>query len=295
MKAMESDSFSPEYLAETTLDDSVFAAAYSRVTPENRALLKTCIARLYDWYGPSRIAASAIDHSWKQGFASRTLSCPRQRCALFFDASTGPAALLAALVPALAAGVGQVAAIFVGQGDPSDAVLTALELAGQELVLVVVPDQVQELAALNHGPEGCIVTLGGVAALFKDIPGPVWAGPLKRRLGIWLEAEYPVDLSAVAFAHPDAAVTVMGGKTARPEGFLFQDGTFDDFLAVGFHALLVPSAKVHAALERACLVLGPGQEGCWLYPGLSPDHFITRRIAWQSGGQAGGSQNCEGI
>ena len=45
----------------------------------------------------------------------------------------------------------------------------------------------------------------------------------------------------------------------------------------------LPAERMDAATSRARLLLGPGQEGCWFWPDLHPDHFQSHCIAWTSG------------
>lgn len=269
---MDTDSTLPHWAYSARLDDGLFAAAYDHVSAPRRALLKTCIARLYAWYGPAAVSGERSRLRWSQGFTSLQSRSPRHRCLVVFGSGVGPAALLAALMPARALGVGEVVAAYTGEGDPSDGVLVALELAGQELVVRADADGLAELVLAHEGPQGCVMFPGGESQVPKERV-PTWSGPGKRRLGVWTDASDPVDLEALAFAHPEADITVMGEGAET-------SGSFDDLLQGAHHGLVVPNAMTRRAMDHACLTLTPGHEGCWLYPGLDRHFFSMHTVAW---------------
>jgi hypothetical protein len=289
------------------IPDERFAEAYAEVADQRRALLKTCIARLWEWFGPCRASEELAVRRWRQGFVSRTSTRPRAACAVFFPPSVGPAALLAALVPARALGVGEVLAVCCG-GEPPAApvltapVLTALELAGVEDALLLPPESASRLASLLAGTECCNVVLGE-ALDGSSHSCSSWRAPHPRSVGVWLEGgatdENPdpdPDLDALAFAHPDAGLLVMGESeqpplscAVLPVNARYVSGTFEDFLAIGFHGVVVPQGRLEAASQRQSLTLAAGQESCWLHAGLTADHFRIKRHAW--GGPGGPQDN----
>ncbi|MGE4505333.1 MAG: hypothetical protein AB7D51_08280 [Desulfovibrionaceae bacterium] len=281
------------------IPDERFAEAYAEVPDQRRALLKTCIARLWEWFGPCRASEELVVRRWRQGFVSRTSKRPRAACAVFFTPSVGPAALLAALVPARALGVGEVLAVCCGGEPPAAPVLTALELAGVEDALLLSAELSAHLASLLAGTECSNVVLGE-ALDGSSRSCSSWRAPHPRSVGVWLDgtpgAGPDPDLDALAFAHSDAGLLVMGESeqpplsgAALPVNARYVSGTFDDFLAIGFHGVVVPQGRLVAASEHQGLTLAAGQEGCWLHAGLTADHFRIKRHAW--GGPGGPQDN----
>jgi hypothetical protein len=279
---MESDSNYPDWLYDAVYEDTLFAAAYAAVAPPRRAVLKTCIARLFDWYGPARISEKATSAQWRQGFSSLTRSAPRNRCAVLFDATVGPAALLAALMPARALGLANVVAVYTGESKPGPAVLVALELAGQELVLGATGKLLDEIVELHAGPNSCMLTLGETSTGCCNLPERVWTGPVRQTLAVWQDAHSSFDLAAIRFAHCEAEITVMGEGEGEdmPEGVTLSAGNFADLLGLGAQAIFAPAQFTEQALEATGLVFGPGHEGCWLYPELSTRFFLSNKVAW---------------
>ncbi len=276
---MDSDSIYPDSLA--LVKDDLFAAAYARVPANFRALLKTSISRLYQWYGPARTNETHTKHRWRQGFVSLSNSSICSRCAIFCTPEIGPAALLAALVPALSLGVSQVSVVFIGSGPVPDALLTALELAGQETVFVVDEQQGREIGALHVAPDACILALGAATGLLDNVQ-LTWSRPREHKLGVWQDKPDSLDLEALAFAHPDAKITLMGDATDIPGDFAFKPGGFDEFLSCDHDGLFVPQERAKQALSCGALVLGPGHEACWLHTDLSAFIYTHTQVAWLS-------------
>ncbi len=280
---MDSDSIYPDILLAALVGDDLFAAAYARTPANFRALLKTSISRLYQWYGPAKTSETHTKQCWRQGFVSLSSSSICNRCAIFCTPEIGPATLLAALVPALSLGVPQVCVVFVGPGPLPDSLLTALELAGQETVFVVNEQHGKEIVALHAEADACVLVLGqAISGLDGQdgLNGPAWSRPQQRRLGIWRDEPDSLDLEALAFAHPDAEVTLMGDSTDVPEGFVFEAGGFDEFLSRGYDGLFVPQERATQALDSGALVLGPGHEACWLHTDLFAFAYTQTRVAW---------------
>jgi hypothetical protein len=92
------------------------------------------------------------------------------------------------------------------------------------------------------------------------------------------------DYQAIGAAHPGLDVTVWGpGRGSAPERWRSGQGEWESFLAAGGDVLYVPGQGVREALSRAPLVLTPGQEGCWVFPGLGPADFVRTHAAWSEG------------
>ena len=284
----------PDWITPFIPDDALFAQAYQGVGDNERAWLKTSIARQHDWCAPRKDVAGEDLRRWIGGFETRTRFEPVDFAVVLFDDSLlSPARLLAALMPALAAGVRHILAARVGEGGPwRKAVLTGLELAGQELVIDIDENQARRL--LNDLREtdrpGGVAVLGPKAAV-------VWAGEqhsasrmtfwrprFSRMASIWMEDGSTFDLEALAFMHPDISFSVYGAEATLPAiNFSRVNGGFDDFLAAMGDVAYLPSERMEHALGRAKLALGPGHEGCWIWPDLHPNLFQFHSTAWTLG------------
>ncbi len=98
------------------VDDTAFAAAYEATGDVDRARLKTCIARLHVLYGQSGdVREGHAVTRWRQGFVSMERATPCAWALVCMDGAwTSAPRLLAALLPALFAGVGCVAVLRTG-------------------------------------------------------------------------------------------------------------------------------------------------------------------------------------
>jgi len=282
----------PEWINAFVVDDGLFARAYEAVPDQRRALLKTCIARLFEWYGPSRRTASRQAVAWRGGFDSVQASAPADYAVVVFDADlASPARLLAAVVPPLSCGVKNVLAVRLGGGDWPRPLLTGLELAGQELVADMSPGRVKGLLEEMDaaGAAGVVLGLELRQGVFRSLRFPT------RRIdftclncdcgaSLWMDADEPFDLEELAFAQPGLSFAVHGAETPLlPEGCRREGKDFQGFLDSIREVAYAPASRVGEALDRARLVLGPGQEGCWVWPQLRPGHFQFHSTAWTIG------------
>ena len=285
----------PTWALDACLDDETFAAAYEAVPADRRALLKTAIARQYAWRAPAPCSENRCARVWTQGFESLEVVAPADVCLLLFDAScASPALFLAALLPALNAGIGTVLAVHArGPQDApaSEAVLAAFELAGQEAVLELPPDKVRDLiGASTENGESCVVlafgdTAGLVPQGFADgFARRVWTAPPRPDMAVFLAGEdQDPDLEALAFAHPCGRFLLAGASSPLPdERFTLLGPEFDDLVPAGGSVCFVSGQHAETALESFPLVFGPGHEACWLFPDLHSEFFQVRRTAWRS-------------
>jgi len=283
-----------EWINELVPDDSLFARAYQDVPDRNRALMKTGIARLYDWYGPRKDVSGETALRWSGGFDTKQTFDPVDFAVVLFDGSLqSPARLLAALVPALAGGVKNVLAARVGSSAPwRNAVLTGLELAGQELVVDMTDVQARRLfnELRDTGVPGAVAVLGPKAAVIKSSELQsasrisFWRPRFSRAAVVWMDDESTFDLEALAFMHPDIIFSVFGAEPPLPaDNFSYEGDGFDEFLRAIMDVAYLPSQRTDQALKRAKLVLGPGQEACWVWPDLRLDHFQFHSTAWTIG------------
>lgn len=284
----------PDWINDLVPDDALFARAYQDISDQDRALMKTCIQRLYDWYGPKKDIRSVTERCWKSGFESRAVCEAVDFVVVLFDGSLlSPARLLAALVPALAAGVESVLAVRVSTGAPwRKALLTGLELAGQEFVVDMTDVQVRklfnELRETNR--TGAVTVLGPKAAVIKSSELQAasrisfWRPRFSRLAAVWMDDAHTFDLDALAFTHPDIVFSVFGAEPELPaDNFSYEGDGFDDFMDSIMDVAYLPPERMDQALKQAKLVLGPGQEGCWIWPDLYSELFQFHRTAWTIG------------
>jgi len=284
----------PSWLDGSLASDAAFGRAYAAVPDVRRALLKTAIARLWEWCGPADAVSLRRDMLWRSGLRSVSVAGPRRFALVLFDAGeTSPVRLLAALVPALAAGIPEVLAVRLGgRALPPAPQLLALELAGVERLALLSRKRCTELLEhLGQGGES-----GLVLALGRDAGSVLAAAPLhpaRQRAwvpgggpaGVWLDRTGSPDLEALAFAQHGAEINVWGGRgRSIPDGFVRRSGTFETFLRQGYATLYVPEERREACAGRAPLVLGPGCESCWLWPDLEVSLFTPRHVCWSVDG-----------
>jgi hypothetical protein len=292
---MRSPSFSfPDWISEFVPDDALFARAYNDIADRDRAWIKSGIARLYDWYGPRKDVGGEISRRWRAGFDTRLVYDAVDFSVILFDGSLlSPSRLLAALIPAIAGGVENVLAVRVSNGSPwRKAILTGLELAGQELVADMTELQARKL--FNELREtnlpGAVTVLGPRAAVIKTNELQAasrisfWRPRYTRAAAIWMDDETTFDLEALAFIHPDIVFSVFGVEPSLPaDNFSYEGDGFESFLDAIMDVAYVPAERVPLAQKKAKIVLGPGQEGGWVWPDLHPEHFQFHSIAWTTG------------
>jgi len=292
---MKDTSFSfPDWLYELVPDDELFARAYEDISDQKRAWMKTSIARLYDWYGPQKDIAGASIRHWHSGFDTKQTFSAVDFAVVLFDGSLlSPTRLLAALVPALAGGVKNVLAARVAGGPWRKAILTGMELAGQEMVVDVTEAQARRLfnELRDTGHTGAVTVLGPKAAVIKTSELQAasrisfWRPRFSRAAVVWMDDESSFDLETLAFMHPDIIFSVFGTEPELPaDNFSYEGDQFDDFIAAIMDVAYLPANRMDRALEKAKVVLGPGQEGCWVWPDLHPEHFQFYSTAWTIGG-----------
>lgn len=281
------------------VDDAAFAAAYEATGDVDRARLKTCIARLHVLYGAAGGAGAGdlreerTAMRWRQGFTSLEQVSPCAWALVCVDAAWASAPrLLAAVLPAVFAGVGAVAVVRAGGTGPWPApVLAALELAGQEVVADVAPEALPALLeALAAGAgAGGMMGAGGRLLLLGEHPDHISALAHARGVPAWRDARSPIigcvprgdatsepdrpDNAALRAAHPDATFMDVPAQP-RPTARTASLAPF-----VPLSAIACAPAHASAWLNHAALVLGPGHEWCWMHPGLFPDWFARRVVA----------------
>ena len=176
-------------LASCPVEDEAFALAYEQAGPAVRAAIKLALARLFALWGQAPQQRETVQQ-FAEGFQLREECAPAPFAVVLCPAQFAqPACLVAALMPALCAGVPHVLPVFVGEeATVHPHLLCALELAGVEGASVLSFEAAEELlgtlcAGLGQGrllvlgPQGFGVPILQ-AALGLNLPAmPLWGGP----------------------------------------------------------------------------------------------------------------------
>ncbi|TVM15835.1 hypothetical protein DPQ33_14115 [Oceanidesulfovibrio indonesiensis] len=280
----------PSWLLDAALSDAPFARAFDAVGGERRALLKTAIARLTAIYGIADVVASREDRTYGAGFSfCRKTTVARCSLIVLCEGFASPAALLASLVPALLAGVPDVVVVRLTGDDPEpwpDGMLCAMELAGQELAVDLDSESFRALLADMPGagiPCRCLA-LGTpseevlavlTAQRRRGLDYRILTEP--SALSAWFDPSF--DYEAVAWAHPNAARTCWNAAEENIPQWECVHGSWDEFIIQPSDVYLAPADLVADLQGGANLVLGPGAEGCWLYPELNLGYFQHHVVA----------------
>ncbi len=279
----EVDSSLPDIPCGRPVTESRFERAYALVDDRRRAWIKTAVACAYSFAEESPGAALKEFVVCSGGLAHRVRREPVAWAAVAFGPRSSPAQVVAALLPAVAAGVPHVAALcLAGRNAPAPPLLVALELAGQEHVALVSARRLPACIAdmrKNLGPGLVLDLWSGPAAGLPPLPARLWRPERPVMPAAWLDSERSLDLEALAFAHPGTQVHVWGKAGAIPEGsFVLHSGTFGEFARQGYFPAAVPVRRLDALAGKAPLALGPGMESCFIWPGLVPELFLQQSV-----------------
>lgn len=248
----------PDWIFESQVDDDLFGEAYESTPPHLRAWLKKTIAQLWlteNAGGPVEKNKHLI---WNSGFSLNVQKDLADAVILVLDSGTvSPVRVLGALVPALVSGIKNILAVNVSSAEIPSSILAAFELSGQENV---VSGNVEFLSdIINHLKEikafSVILDLRAHPQKMDDSPYiRYWKCPQISK--ILLCAEITDEISEiVTFAHPDIELI---------------EGGFSE--AENFYAAIVPDTKKLGNCISG-LVLGSGQEGCWMWLDLHESLF----------------------
>ncbi|SKA80224.1 hypothetical protein SAMN02745704_01316 [Paucidesulfovibrio gracilis DSM 16080] len=281
------------WVLDARLEDQRFAEAYAAVSPQCRSRLKTAMAR-QDVLCRAIASRSTQSTSVLQaGFVVSEREHPVSDALVVLDRSTSPAALIAALMPVLNAGIGTVVVAYAVEQTQAipDGLLTALELMGQELVVELSPDRVLALVQEWERDEHprLVMALGETG--MWGTPGPLsyggcrfWRAPAEGEIAVYLEgAGSDVDLDMLAFARPYSSFLVAGNcPESLPSGFRRVGNDISD-LPTGENIIcFAPDCWAEKIFGSYCCVFGPGHEACHVWPDLGAEWFRVRSTAWYS-------------
>lgn len=257
----------PEWLSDYQLEDAFFANAYESTEPHLRAWLKKTIAQVFEINSPCCPLKSWTVDTWRGGFETEIARSPLDWTVMLVDCeSVSPVRLLAALVPALAAGVSNVMVIIEGDGDIPASILAGLELAGQEDVVRLDTSQLDELVgslSQNRSTGAIIDMRGSENNLICPQSVKYWRGPYISSICVCKDEDSPA-MDVLKFAHPDVDFVEI------------DEESLDTIQA---DAAVVPPEFVGETLLSCRTVLAHGQEGCWIWNGLNSSYFMQESTA----------------
>ncbi len=265
---MTLDSFTfPDWIEEFQIDDGVFGLAYEATLPPRRAWMKKTIAQVYAVNSPDSPQKTWVVNTWKGGFETEVSMSPLDCVVMLIDQEALSAIrILAALTPALAAGVKNILVVFTGEGELSQSVLTGFELAGQEAVVCLENEKLEELLSyINDSKvDSAILDLRSHPT---DIPYAenmkYWRSPVVSNIAVCLDEDGP-DMDILKFAHPDAII---------------KEVAIEDLSEFSGNVVVVSAELVGEALVDFKLVLSHGQEGCWMWSDLTGLFFKKESVA----------------
>ncbi|CAM2057801.1 conserved hypothetical protein [Desulfovibrionales bacterium] len=298
----------PEWFFDAVPTDVVLGQAYESVPPRLRSWLKLTIARLHTWHSVGHGLETDTYRSWRQGFVSLEHEVPCVWTVLILDADFySPVRLLAALLPALVAGVKTVLVVrlqhpwaqnITGGQDWPSALLVAMELAGQELLSNCTVQQIKTLIVgfAREYSSGTVVALGEIprrlvrsmgSCLADNSELAYWMPQCPRSIGLWCENGQTWDWEALTFVHPDM-IFIVGGTphVLPPPGFSIIAAPWSEFLRHNYQVLCLPVDRIETAwnfyFDQALppVVLGPGHEACFFWPDGRLSLFRRRSGAW---------------
>ncbi|WP_027722741.1 hypothetical protein [Maridesulfovibrio zosterae] len=257
----------PEWLQEYHITDDVFADCYESTLPAQRAWLKKTIAQSYAVNSPEAPQKTWTVNTWRGGFETEISVSPLDWTVLLLDkGSVSAVRILAALSPALAAGIQNILVVFVGDGDIAQSVLTGFELAGQEDVVKLSKSDLAELFCYLKDSSACGAILDLRSApegISYDAKFRYWQAPNISSIYCYKDEELPV-IEVLNFAHPDIDLIEVN------------EDTFED---ISGEVIVVPAELVGEALNNFKIVLTYGQEGCWIWNNFGSWFFKHESVA----------------
>jgi len=267
----------PDWMHVYQVGEASFEAAYQGVDATKRAWIKTALASLYAWLGPTGTTRQEKRTRTGSGLCLEHIHTSREWAVVYVPASCAAAGLVVgAVLPVLAAGVWPVIAVVEAESSQEQVVLLTLELCGVETVYLLSGEDMQ--AAWRHGqtqtsiPPGMLVWIGQSGQGTMNMEVNPSGGPMQivlsrpRRAAVW-QKDQEIDVQALAWMHPGLDIEVWPaggagtGQMAKDAG-----ARWDGFLAQEADVVWVPRELISQALTAFPLVLGPGQEPVWMWP-----------------------------
>ena len=269
----------PEWLEQHLVPDEAFAEAYEITGEVCRSHIKQAIAQMAAVFGlPSSLEERRVA-IMRQGGTLHTVTRPADWAIVFVNSQCqSPARLLAALMPAIAAGVPHVLVCRVALDTEQERcllplpLLATLELAGVEWVVSLAPERA---ASLLHGvmerqDSGSVVFVG--ASDFGTLSEKAREGGLRvfslpERVVVAVDGALPAACrlpgeDVLRLMHPDARIVPAEAGVGQ------------------YSAVYCAEDAVGRWLPVCPLVLAPGYESLWLWSGLVPAFFMYTHHAF---------------
>ncbi|MFO7727187.1 MAG: hypothetical protein R6X11_02555 [Desulfonatronovibrio sp.] len=274
------------------VSDEVMAQSYRDTGDLKRSWMKKFIAYLLSFYGHETRAEYIETSRRKTGFSQTRISFPVPRTVILTN--TGLKAwnrLLAAAIPAIAAGTDEIFVLLVKEDKDEICaeILTALELAGIENIFFLSPEDALLLSRniSEDGPLAVIdlCTQSPVEKYFHSHPLSTRKYihlPLRNnpRILVWAEHKSIWDYEIIQWAHPDAGFTLAGPVPgSAPQKFTVTDVPAPELFKKSFDLFLGPEKMFRSGtMPRG---FSRGMEPFWLWPEIDNNFFIVNRIHCQ--------------
>jgi hypothetical protein len=273
--------------------DQELEEAYGKVGDLKRSWIKKHLAYLFSFYGHEVSLEKTRTYRQRTGFVYNEAIIPVPAAVMVADSCPGTwNRVLAALVPAIAAGVDNISAFLLrSKQGVCPEMFTALELAGIEDIFIIEHAQAGAVMEMSMNINAVILDLCSQtfvpadfsqrSAIFKTYIRLYFAG--KPRGLIWAGEQEDWDYETVRWANPDMEFTVSGPKAeSAPRDFrrsALQDseileGKWDIFLGPEH---MFNSAGITRGFSR-------GLEPFWLWPEIDKALFMTNRVYWKENG-----------
>lgn len=275
----------PSNLDQYLISEQLLAEAYDQTGDYKRSLMKKHIALLLDFYGHTPGYQEQQTVNTNTGYTHLKSYTPSKSLSVLLDLEFNAwNRLLAAVIPAAASGVAEIAAFFTGpcKTVPDSATLNALELAGIELIYRI-PHRQNLLSDPDlHHRSGLIIDFcdkpSSSDLLFSYISKlkSIWLGSLEPMKGlIWADSKLSWNYELIAACHPEIAFTVAGEfigsfpdfDYTKPDQHLLEQ-EWDIFF--GPRELF---SKVNASRGFT-----PGLEFSWIWPELDQSFFKSKKF-----------------
>lgn len=241
----------PDWLYSKELDQG--SGAYETLDPALRAILKKQIALLHEDWLPERREGGTFTRLADGGDSFASAKPLDWAMFILAEDYASPAGCIAALLPALMAGVKAVAICRLGnpKAPLHPALSAAFELLGREEIFALTAAQSARLAKdiMEQSPYGRMVVLGHETRGAHSLPAV---------LRIGLDGGPSLEPGVFSWLHPGAAV-----KPVR-------DGA-------SYDAVITSTLDFYRDYP-APLVLGPGYEYFWRWPDLGPAFFQRKKF-----------------
>lgn len=289
----------PIWTEELVLSDDIRQLAYESLGSKKLGIIKTIIAQYFALFPDFRQGAPRIferrHESDCPGFFRYTrITRPLDKVVYLLGENLAPASLLASILPAIITGVAEIAVLRIGEtAAAADDILGCLEQCGLESVFAFTEEHVSRFLqdCVSCNSETLLINLDiEHEYINKEIAKSSLLRTVKifspRKIAVFCETGEEFDFEALAFAHPQVIFDVFGTfKGECLKNALDNKGNLEDLVRKNYQAVFMPEkyASESDILKKCALVLGPGQEGMWVWPELLNDFFLKRSFAfWRS-------------